>query len=201
LYEHLPENGTVRLLLAKSYMAGGKPAEAMPILELDLETSPDDFFLNLSLGIVYGELGRYDEAERCLRKVLAVRPKDPKAMSTLGSVHLSRGDHDRARQMFQAVLALDDADIESRHVALINLGMIYYLVRETPREAIPYFEKALSVHPNSTDAHFYLAHIFSKDPGTFADALRHGREFLALSTRADERRARVEYLVANLERR
>ncbi len=201
LYEHLPENGTVRLLLAKSYMAGGKPAEAMPILELDLETSPDDFFLNLSLGIVYGELGRYDEAERCLGKVLAVRPKDPKAMSTLGSVHLSRGDHDRARQLFQAVLALDDADIESRHVAAINLGMIYYLVRETPREAVPYFERALSIHPNSTDAHFYLAHIFSKDPGTFADALRHGRAFLALSTRADERRARIEYLVASLERR
>lgn len=201
LHERLPENGTVRLLLAKSYMAGGKPAEAMPILELDLETSPDDFFLNLSLGIVYGELGRYDEAERCLGKVLAIRPEDPKAMSTLGSVHLSRGDHDKARQVLQAVLALDDADIESRHVALINLGMIYYLVRETPREAVPYFEKALSIHPNSTDAHFYLAHIFSKDPGTFADALRHGRAFLALSTRADERRARIEYLVASLEQR
>jgi Tfp pilus assembly protein PilF len=101
--------------------------------------------------------------------------------------------------MFQAVLALDDADVETRHVTLISLGMIYYLVRETPREAIPYFEKALSVHPNSTDAHFYLAHIFSKDTGTFADALRHGRAFLALSTRADERRARIEYLVASLE--
>lgn len=198
LYERLPDNGTVRLLLAKSYMAGGEPARAMPILERDLETSPDDLFLNLSLGIVYGQLGRYEEAERCLAAVLEVQPRAPKALSTLGSIYLSRGEYDRAQETFGAVLDLDDADIESRHVSLINLGMIHYLVRGTPREAVPYFEEALSMHPRSTDAHYYLAHVFAKDPQTHSEALRHGRAFLSQSAPADERRARVEHLVEGL---
>lgn len=199
LYARLPDNGTVRLLLAKSYMAGGEPAQAAPILERDLETAPDDLFLNLSLGIVYGQLARYEEAERCLAAVLEVQPHAPKAMSALGSIYLSRREFDRALEAFRAVLDHDDADIESRHVSLINLGMIHYLVRQAPAEAVPYFEDALSVHPMSTDAHFYLAHIFAKDPGTYAKALKHGRAFLGSTPRADERRARIEYIVEGLE--
>lgn len=198
LYERLPDNGTVRLLLAKSYMAGGEPARAVPILERDLETSPDDLFLNLSLGIVYGQLGRYDEAERCLAAVLEVQPQAPKALCTLGSIYLSRGEYDRAERAFGTVLALDDTDIESRHVSLINLGMILYLVRKAPTEGIPYFEEALSMHPRSTDAHYYLAHIFAKDPKTRTEALTHGRAFLNQSAPTDERRARIEQIVEGL---
>jgi arylsulfatase A-like enzyme/tetratricopeptide (TPR) repeat protein len=200
LYERLPDNGTVRLLLAKSYMAGGEPARAMPILERDLETSPDDLFLNLSLGIVYGQLGRYEEAERCLAAVLEVQPGAPKALSTLGSIYLSRGEYDRAEEVFEDVVGRDDADIESRHVSLVNLGMIHYLVRGTPTEAVPYFKEALSMHPRSTDAHYYLAHIFAKEPETHSEALRHGRAFLSQSPAADDRRARIEYIVEGLGR-
>ena len=177
------------MLLAKSYMAGGNAAASRPILERDLETSPDDLFLNLSLGIVYGQLEQYEKAEACLRKVLAVRAKDPKAMSTLGSVYLSRKEYDRAERMFEDVLALDDVDIESRLVSLVNLGMIHYLVRKTPEQAIPYFKRALSVHPRSTDAHFYLAHIFSKKPETYADALQHGQDNRTHDARGAEPRA------------
>jgi arylsulfatase A-like enzyme/tetratricopeptide (TPR) repeat protein len=195
LYERLPGNGTVRLLLAKSYMAGGEPALAMPILEQDLEASPDDLFLNLSLGIVYGQLGRYQEAERCLAAVLEIQPNAPKALATLGSIYLSRREYGRAEETFSAVLALDDADIESRHVSLINLGMISYLVRKEPEKAVPYFEEALSLHPRSADAHYYLAHIFAKDPLTYPKALQHGRAFLSLVPPNDERRARIEHLV------
>jgi arylsulfatase A-like enzyme/tetratricopeptide (TPR) repeat protein len=198
LYERLPDNGTVRLLLAKSYMAGGEHARAMPILEEDLTTSPDDHFLNLSLGIVYAQLGRYEQAERCLAKVLEVQPQAPKALGTLGSIHMSRTEYDRAEELFAAVLALDDADIESRHVSLINLGMIRYLVRKAPTEAVPYFEDALALHPRSGDAHYYLAHIFAKAPDTYPTALKHARAFLDLAPPADERRARMEHLAQGL---
>jgi choline-sulfatase len=198
LYDRLPDNGTVRLLLAKSYMAGGEPAKALPLLEQDLETSPNDLFLNLSLGIVYGQLGRFREAERCLAAVLAVRPESSKAMATLGSIYMSRGEYDKAEGVFQRVVDLDDADIESRHVSLINLGTIRYLVRRQPTDAIPYFEAALSVHPRSADAHFYLAHIFAKSPDTYPAALEHGRAFLSLVARTDDRYGDIERLVRGL---
>jgi arylsulfatase A-like enzyme/tetratricopeptide (TPR) repeat protein len=200
LYERLPNNGTVRLLLAKSYMAGGEPGLAMPILQEDLTTSPDDLFLNLSLGIVYGQLGRYEQAERCLEKVLEVQPEAPKALSTLGSIYMSREEYDRAEDAFSAVLALDDADIESRHVSLINLGVIRYLVRRDPAHAVPHFEEALEVHPRSADAHYYLAHALATDPRKRSDALGHGRAFLELSAPPDGRRARIEHLIEGLER-
>jgi arylsulfatase A-like enzyme/Flp pilus assembly protein TadD len=198
LHERLPDNLSVTRLLATHCIAGGRSEEAVPHLERHLRVYPDDADAALTLGIVYGQLGRHQDAVSVLRAALKSERHAPKVRATLGSVYFSSRDLDRADRMFLQVIDDEATDRETLYASLLNLGSLCYANVRAPERAVRYFERALEMHAGSEDAHFYLAVILAGYPARARDAAEHAHAFLAHAQQSDGRRARMGALLEEL---
>jgi Flp pilus assembly protein TadD len=61
----------------------GKPAEALAVLSRVVEASPENVGALLQMGAVFEDLGKWKQAERCLRRVLEMDRDNPDALRNL----------------------------------------------------------------------------------------------------------------------
>jgi tetratricopeptide (TPR) repeat protein len=101
-----------RLLLAKAHAACGRTDEALAELDRLAKTHPRWANPWLESGLLFGRLGRGDEAIRALKTALQIAPNQPKAWLTLAS-HLSAvGDTEGAEFALTQHLRHASADPE-----------------------------------------------------------------------------------------
>ncbi len=71
------------------------------------EIFPDDYRINLFLGLAFNQAGKNAEAVKPLEKAISIKPTDTDALSTLGLVYESLHRYDDAYRIYETALKLD----------------------------------------------------------------------------------------------
>ncbi|MFN3477275.1 MAG: O-antigen ligase family protein, partial [Candidatus Methylomirabilales bacterium] len=101
---------------------------AVEVYRRALKVRPDDPRLHADLGAIYGEMGRFNEAEASLQEALTLDPGLGEAWENLGNVHLLKGRYLEAVKAYEeAAKKGRDASAELRR----KLGLARRLAGET----------------------------------------------------------------------
>jgi tetratricopeptide (TPR) repeat protein len=99
-----------------------------------------------SLGFLYANLGRYDEAEQALKKYTELLPNEPNPHDTYAEVLMRQGKFDESIAEYKKSLSIDPKFYFSH----IGLGMNYVLTGK-PDEGRRQFEKLYDVASDDND--------------------------------------------------
>lgn len=113
--EDAPDDTTHLARLARMQQDGHRMEEAAASYERLIALAPDHRQAHLDLALVYGELGRWDDARRVTRALLAQDGEDPSGLYNLGAIAANTGDYDEARSVWLRVQAqARDAEMAQR---------------------------------------------------------------------------------------
>ena len=160
-YEHVVaqisaiDPGSYRLaqLRAGAYAADGKKAEAISELETLLQHDPRASGLHYTLGCLYIEQRRYDEA---LVQFLAEMQLDgpyPRTYMQLGHVYVEMRKPAEALPMLQRALKNDPT---SSGITWVEMGRAYRIMNQ-PDKSVTAFQKALLNGERNSSVYYQLA--------------------------------------------
>ena len=125
------------------YQAGDIPGAILEFQKA-LQLEPSNANIHNSLGVCYGVMERYDDAETEYAEALALNPDDVMALYNIGILRLMTGQRDDALAYFEKAVLLNDNIFE----IAFQTGKLYYEFGH-PEKAHPLLKKALGFHPNS----------------------------------------------------
>lgn len=99
-----PNNHPHRVQLATMLAKHGRDEEAMAIIDEGIRLYPDVIALQNAKGFLYGEIEKFEEAEKYLIDLLARHPNNTDAINNLGVIYDKQGYYDRAKQYFRLAL-------------------------------------------------------------------------------------------------
>jgi tetratricopeptide (TPR) repeat protein len=103
--------------------AGESLDEALKLTRRAVALDPDNGSYVDSLGWVYYQLGRHEQAREYLERAARLEPKDATLQEHLGDVYVALGQKERAREAYQRAVELDDEDnVEQVRRKLDGLG-------------------------------------------------------------------------------
>jgi serine/threonine-protein kinase len=173
-------------LLATAFKRLGSVTEAIRILKLAQTIHPDDFVVNVNLGITLLEGNssgpmleerppQFDDASRCFMAALAAQPDDPRIQARLGrmlAVELGEAE--------QGIALLERAVRASPETPEVHLayGIALRSLGDAGR-AIPEFRELVRLRPKDSEAHWGLGRSLS-DAGDTTGAIASLREAIRL---------------------
>jgi tetratricopeptide (TPR) repeat protein len=119
-----------------------------------LRLEPDSVEPLNSLGVLYAQQQRYDQAMPLLEKALRLNPNDAAAHLNLGAAYAGMGKMDRAEEQFRAAVLLFPLDFNAHNL----LGKLYF-DSHRPAEAEQQFRQSLQCEPNLA-AYDHLGYIY-----------------------------------------
>ncbi|MEB3223860.1 MAG: tetratricopeptide repeat protein [Candidatus Sericytochromatia bacterium] len=137
---------------ANHHLDGGRPREALALLERALSLRPDDSWAANNMGNAYRALGDTPRARASYERAAAADPTNPNPLNGLGSLLEAGGDARGALRAYMHAVAIDGDYGEARYnagVLLLRLGR--------PREARRQLASAVRLLPGLPAAHYYLA--------------------------------------------
>ena len=111
----------------------------------------NDFDVNMTLGIIYGMLDNYSDAEKYLRNAIAIDPNHPGPYYNLGISLKNSDDMEGAVECYTKATQLDPNNAACQN----NLGSIYLQQRELDK-AITCFNKAIELLPDTEEYYYNL---------------------------------------------
>jgi len=175
------EQGTlpVQLLRAQAlYLSGQQPAATDLLAQVEKQ-APADPQVAFSIGLIFVDWKRYEEAERAFVRALKAAPADFDILYNLGLAAARAGHHDRAIEVFQTALRQRPSDPD----CLYHLGSMY-AAKGRNDQAVILLLDANKAAPNRTDILFALAHA-SEEMGFYADAASAIDKYLKLKPNDD----------------
>jgi eukaryotic-like serine/threonine-protein kinase len=159
-----PDDGEVRVSLARVYGRTGKLDEALGQLNVVLERQPGNDAAWRELGTVLEAAGRPTEALDAFERAIARGPGFWRNYLALGNFHFRRARYAEAAVAYeQAIEAAPD------NVWLFeNIGAAYQAAGDEPR-ALANFERAIQLSPDADGAHANLGRLHYM-AGRFAEA-------------------------------
>jgi len=153
-----PDNREAVQLLGMSYYAGGRPAEAIPLLEKVqgwiARANVDGYYI---LGTCYIQTRNYDQARTAFGKMFDV-PADSAAAYLFTARMLLRQEYDPiAEEYAQKAVSLDP----KLPLAHSLLGELYMYKSRLP-ESITEFQKELAINPAYAATYYKLADAYSR---------------------------------------
>jgi superkiller protein 3 len=146
-----PENDSYVYVLGSANVARGQLPDALSLFQRLLQKHPHDAILTYAIGAVYYLQGKYTEAETALKQSLAVQPNQVAASYYLGLTYDAIGDDDRAIPVFKDLLKSNPQHSPS----YVKLGGILLRAHQYD-EAQQNLERAVSLDPDSVEAHYQL---------------------------------------------
>jgi len=126
--------------IGDSFLAAGRPYQAMAYLEVAVRLSPAHLRFMLRLASAYSQNGRQQDAIDLFSRALSANPKLTDAYNDRGFAYVLMGDAERAEADFLEAIALDP-DSER---ALANLASLYFNIGRK-EEARPYVRRLLDI--------------------------------------------------------
>jgi tetratricopeptide (TPR) repeat protein len=115
-------DGERRYIEAVLLTRAQKPAEALTMF-LELEKQyPGDRMVQMLLGQVYTNLGKYDESNAAFEKAIKLEGSTPRAYAFMGNNELMKGNYDKARQLFNTSLG---KQVKGSAPFMPNYGLAY----------------------------------------------------------------------------
>ncbi|MCX6152296.1 MAG: tetratricopeptide repeat protein [Ignavibacteriales bacterium] len=138
-------NGEAWVRLGGLYFDNKKYSNAVTLMEEAVQNFPDDFAVNLILGLSYSQMNQFKDAKKYLKKAVELNPKDLNALSAYGYT-LSQ-----LKQADESIYYLNEAiKIDPKNVELLGtLGLIYNSLKKF-HESDSIYSKAISL--DSTNA-------------------------------------------------
>lgn len=143
--------------LAHLLIAQKRYADAQPLVETALRSSPDDPTLNAQLAAILNAQGKQAEAVSVLAKLHQLEPANRAVTSMLADADFQSGDLDQADSLYQQLLAATPNDpglLDSHGQILIR--------RQHYAEALAVFRRVVAVNPGDVDAWSGIAFADSK---------------------------------------
>jgi Flp pilus assembly protein TadD len=109
-----------------------------------------------SLGVLYAQQRRYDQAMPLLEKAVELSPNDAAAHLNLGGAYAEMGKMDRAEEQFRTAVVLFPLDFNAHNL----LGRLYFDSKRL-LEAELQFRQSLQCEPNLA-AYDYLGYIYMR---------------------------------------
>ena len=134
--------------LGVAHIQGGRPAEALPLLERALAQRANDASLQSNHGLALSGLGRHADALRSLDKALALNPRMPEALNNKGWALRQLHRLDEALAVFDRALAEKPVFAEVRHRRALVLSALQRF-----DEALAAFDQAIALRPADAEAH------------------------------------------------
>jgi Flp pilus assembly protein TadD len=106
----MPKNKTIQLLLAGQLADNGKPEDGIKLAQAQLDGTPEDRDVEMSLAQMYTRLRRFKEAGEELDKAdaLSAKPDDKIYLDFMrGALEERQKHYDAAEEQFRKILAID----------------------------------------------------------------------------------------------
>ena len=105
-----------------------------------LKKNPDDYSAMMQIGIIYGESGEVNEAQKYFEKANVLSPDNAVIRNNLGNIHFLKGEYKEALSDYQLAAEIDPAD----PYILVNLTKIYLRLDQRDKAAEA-FRKAIAI--------------------------------------------------------
>lgn len=136
---------------AQGYYRNGEMADALTLVDVLLNETPDWSDALLLRGKVLFESGRKIEAAHTLRRVVELDPANAEAFYALGLTFRHLRKFDDAEGCLKAALRRNPDDLDARFV-LANV----LFAQQKLTEAIEHYEQVRQHRPDDADVHFNL---------------------------------------------
>ena len=193
-----PEQFECLHYLGVAHLQGGRPAQALPLLERALRQRASDASLQANHGLALAHLGRHADALPPFERALALQPRMTEALSNKGWSLRALHRLEAALACFDQALAANPAFVEALRRRAMVLGELH-----RNDEALAAFEAVLAVRPEDADAlgnigtlltlmgrapeaRAALARAIEKAPGDLAQRLKHAVAWLPLVREAGD---------------
>lgn len=153
-----------RILRAQALRYADREAEGAEVLATLEKEAVGDPRLSFSLGMIYAEWKRFEDAEKAFTQALDAAPTNFDILYNLGLAAFRASHFDRAREVFEVALKQRPQDVD----LLENLARV---CAETAQQdlAIVLLVKAADLAPDRPDIQLFLAHL-AEEQGYFGDA-------------------------------
>jgi Tfp pilus assembly protein PilF len=142
-----PEDADLIVYELNYYLKNQKFEEAENNLLLALKKEPDNKQLHFSLGVVYDQLGKKDQAAEAYKKAIEIDPEYFDAVYNLGALYFNQGV-----EMNNAANEIQD---NKKYEAARNEA------KEVFKKALPHLEKAHELDPNDVGAIASLQQLYA----------------------------------------
>ncbi len=132
---------------ADDWMAKGKYAEAVALLEKATKLTPENEELRFNLAFSYNRVGRAREAIAQYRETIRILPEYAEAHNNLGNLLVRNGDVGGAVEQFQAAIKYQPENSSAHN----NLGTALVRIGK-PTEALAQFEEAIRLRADYAEA-------------------------------------------------
>jgi len=158
---------------AREMGMGGRPDEAIRIIQGIIATDPDITDAYFSIGNIYFQQKKYAEAIDYFKQVLGRKPDDTFAAINGALSYEGMGKFDEAENFPFDYLTKGFQDPQF----YVMLGNMNFLQKKYDR-AIPYFEKCISLNADSAGSHNMLAAVYvvKDDPDRAAQHIQRAIE-------------------------
>jgi eukaryotic-like serine/threonine-protein kinase len=173
ILNQLGQSPSVQAALARAYLHKYQntrdprfAAEATTAAERALAADPQNVEVNITLGELRRQTGRYGEAVPYFLSVLSQHPTNTEAVLGLAEAYKASGDPGNAELSYKRAIAL-----QPNYWSVYNkLGAFYY-VQGQFTEAIGQFEKVLQLMPDNERGYLNLGAMYQVT-GRYAEALK-----------------------------
>ena len=142
-------------LATRSYLTHWR--NSLGLFEYMLSKAPNSPTLHNNLGMVYGELGRYQDAVEALKRAIRIQPDLAEVHYNLGNAYQRLGRYQDAVEPYKQALRIkpDYAEVYD------NLGAAYGKLGRW-QDAIEAYKQAIKIKPDYADAHYNFGNAYGK---------------------------------------
>jgi len=149
-----PENADIRFNLALTLMKKGSLTEALKQLQKTISIRRDDPDVYLTMGNIYYDLKKYDQAKKNFEKSIALKA-NPRAILFLANILYKQKDYQNARKYYEKIITIEKTTDTAR-LAYIGLADIYDNFADYTN-SIEFYKKAIDLSPTDAGLHYNLA--------------------------------------------
>jgi tetratricopeptide (TPR) repeat protein len=135
---------------ASGLVAEKKFAEAQAIYADLLAKYPQAYQIELPIARAYHAEGAFDKEIEHLKKYIEKDPNNVEIKLLTGSEMIQKGNAEEGKALLASI---DDSAVKEPAV-FVNVG-INLINQGKPKDALPFFEKAIAHFPDSADAYYY----------------------------------------------
>jgi arylsulfatase A-like enzyme len=150
-----PGLALANLELGRAYNELEKYGEAVPWLEKALELNPQSGRAHFELGVALGETGDWAGSAAQLESAVARAPDSDDLQFYLAMAYDKLGRATDAEKSFRRALQINP----NHYRANLYLGRLLGM-QNNPSAALPFAQRAVSLQPQSPDAHKFLANVY-----------------------------------------
>ncbi len=155
---------------------GGQLEAAVGHLRNALEATPDCAECQRNLGIVYGRMEAYAEAEAAFRAALALDPDNAETYGGLAEIYNAQRRFDDAAEASAAAARLSGGGGSDDPTAVFDQGLIFWNAGRLD-EARQQFERTLQLDHEHGEAHYWLG-MANLNGGQMAEAAAEFKIYL-----------------------